>query len=126
MFILNSLVHDARWQPAWRAVLLVLMCVAAWFAFIPATPTPEPSGLDKIEHLLAFASLGVSAAFTTRPGLQRTLQAAAGLLLYGGFIELVQTQLPTRTADWADIAADGVGVAAGLALAALLRVAVRR
>jgi len=126
MHILTSLIHEARWQPAWRAVLLVLMCVAAWFAFIPATPTPQPSGLDKIEHLLAFASLGLSAAFTANPGRRRTVQAAAGLLLYGGFIELVQTQLPTRTADWADVAADGVGVAAGLALAALLRIAVRR
>ncbi len=126
MRILISLVHDARWQPAWRGVLLVLMCAAAWFAFIPATPTAQPSGLDKIEHLLAFAALGLAASFTASPGLRRTAQAAAGLLLYGGFIELVQTQLPTRTADWADIAADGLGVAAGLALAALMRTAVRR
>ena len=125
MRILISLVHDARWQPAWRGVLL-LMCAAAWFAFIPATPTAQPSGLDKIEHLLAFAALGLAASFTASPGLRRTAQAAAGLLLYGGFIELVQTQLPTRTADWADIAADGLGVAAGLALAALMRTAVRR
>ena len=126
MRILISLVHDARWQPAWRGVLLLLMCAAAWFAFIPATPTAQPSGLDKIEHLLAFAALGLAASFTASPGLRRTAQAAAGLLLYGGFIELVQTQLPTRTADWADIAADGLGVAAGLALAALMRTAVRR
>lgn len=126
MHILISLVHDARWQPAWRAVLLVLMCVAAWFAFIPATPTPQPTGLDKVEHLLAFASLGMTAAFTASPGLRRTAQSAAGLLLYGGFIELVQTQLPTRSADWADMLADGVGIAAGLALAALLRSAARR
>ncbi len=126
MRILISLVHDARWQPAWRGVLLVLMCAAAWFAFIPATPTAQPSGLDKIEHLLAFAALGLAASFTASPGLRRTAQAAAGLMLYGGFIELVQTQLPTRTADWADIAADGLGVAAGLALAALMRTAVRR
>jgi VanZ family protein len=126
MQLLVSLIHDARWQPAWRAVLLVLMCVAAWFAFIPAAPKVQPDGVDKIEHLLAFAALGVAAAFTANPGLQRTFRAAAGLLLYGGFIELVQTQLPTRSADWADMLADGVGVAAGLALAALLRRAVRR
>lgn len=126
MDILISIVHDARWQPAWRGVLLALMCVAAWFAFIPAAPAVQPSGLDKMEHLLAFASLGMAASFTASPGLRRTVQAAAGLLLYGGFIELVQAQLPTRTADWADIAADGVGVAAGLALAALMRTAVRR
>lgn len=126
MQLLISLVHDTRWQPAWRAVLLVLMCVAAWFAFIPAASSVEPNDRDKIEHLLAFASLGLAAAFTASPGLRRTVQSAAGLLLYGGFIELVQTQLPTRSADWADVLADGAGVAVGLALAALLRNAVRR
>jgi VanZ family protein len=126
MHILVSLVHDARWQPAWRAVLLVLMCVAAWFAFMPTASSIEKNNFDKVEHLLAFASLGLAASFTTSPGLRRTVQSAAGLLLYGGFIELVQTQLPTRSADWADMLADGVGVAAGLALAALLRSSLRR
>jgi VanZ family protein len=126
MKLLDSLLHDARWQPAWRAVLLVLMCVAAWFAFIPATPAAQPNSIDKVEHLLAFAALGVAALFTASPGLRRLVQAAAGLLLYGAFIELVQTQLPTRQADWADLVADGLGVAIGLGLAALMRRAVRR
>ena len=126
MQILLSLIHDPRWQPAWRAVLLVLMCVAAWFAFIPSTPSAQPNDVDKLEHFMAFSALGVAASFTARPGLRRTFQAAAGLMLYGGFIELVQTQLPTRHGDWADMLADSVGVAAGLALAALLRKAVRR
>lgn len=126
MQMLVSLVHDARWQPAWRALLLVLMCAAAWFAFIPATPSVRLDGADKIDHLLAFAALGLAASFTVSPGLRRTFQAAAGLLLYGGFIELVQTQLPTRTGDWADMLADGVGAAVGLALAALLRNTLRR
>lgn len=126
MQMLISLVHDTRWRPAWRALLLLLMCVAAWFAFIPATPSVRLDGADKIDHLLAFAALGLAASFTVSPGLRRTFQAAAGLLLYGGFIELVQTQLPTRHGDWADMLADGMGVAAGLALATLLRRAVRR
>ena len=126
MHILISLVHDARWQPAWRAVLLILMCVAAWFAFIPATPSAQPDGADKVEHLLAFASLGLAASFTASPGLRRSLQVAAGLMLYGGFIELVQTQLPTRNGDWADLLADAAGAAVGLALATLLRSALRR
>ena len=126
MHILISLVHDARWQPAWRAVLLILMCVAAWFAFIPAAPPPQPDGADKIEHMFAFASLGLAASFTASAGLRRSLQVAAGLMLYGGFIELVQTQLPTRNGDWADLLADAAGAAVGLALATLLRSALRR
>jgi VanZ family protein len=125
MKILDSLVHDARWQPAWRAVLLVLMCVAAWFAFVPAAPSTRPDDADKVEHLLAFAALGVVAVFAASPGLRRMVQAAAGLLMYGAFIELVQTQLPTRQAEWADLVADGFGVAVGLTLATLVRRAVR-
>ena len=128
MTFLISLLHDGRWQPAWRLLLLVLLCVAAWFAFIPATPTVRLDGADKFDHLLAFAALGLSASFTAPPGLRRAALAATGLLLFGGFIELVQTQLPTRHGDWADMLADGVGVgvAAGMLLAALLRGAVRR
>ena len=126
MQILHSLFHDTRWQPAWRAVLLLLMCVAAWFAFIPAQVSVQPDGIDKVEHFLAFATLGLAASFTSNPGLQRLARAGAGLMMYGGFIELVQTQLPTRQGDWADVLADAVGVAAGLALAALLRSAFRQ
>jgi len=126
MTLLISLLRDDRWQPAWRLLLLVLMCVSAWFAFIPATPGVRLDGEDKVDHLLAFAALGLSASFTAPPGLRRAAGAAIGLLLFGGFIELVQTQLPTRHGDWADMLADGVGVAAGMLLAALLRGAVRR
>ena len=126
MQILSSLLHDTRWRPTWRAVLLALMCIAAWFAFIPATVSTQPRGIDKIEHFLAFTALGLAAAFATHPRLRDLARAAACLLLYGGFIELVQTQLPTRQGDWADMLADGFGVAAGLAVAAGLRAAVRR
>ena len=121
MAALKSLLLDERWQPAWRVLLLVLMAAAAWFAFVPATPTVRLPGADKIDHLLAFAALGLSASFTAPQGLQRAALVAAGLLLYGGFIELVQTQLPSRHGNWEDLLADAVGVAAGVALAALLR-----
>ena len=123
---LASLLHDSRWRPAWRALLLLLMGIAAWFAFIPTTPSAQAGGVDKVEHLLAFAALGMAAAFTTHSRLRDLVRAAAGLMLYGGFIELVQTQLPTRQGDWADMLADGIGVLAGLAFAAWLRAAVRR
>ena len=126
MQLLSSFFHDARWQRTWLALLLALMCVTAWFAFTPTTPTAQPIGVDKVQHLLAFAALGVAAAMTLPAGLRQAARATIGLVLYGGFIELVQTQLPTRHGDWADLLADAVGVAVGLALAALLRVAVRR
>ncbi len=43
-----------------------------------------------------------------------TLVLAPALLAYGGFIEVAQSFAPPRQADWADLLADGVGIALGL------------
>jgi VanZ family protein len=42
-------------------------------------------------------------------------------IAYGAFIEIVQTQIPSREGDWADLAADMVGVALGLAFVTAVR-----
>lgn len=78
-------------------------------------------GGDKLNHLLAFLALGVAASFSMPPGWRATAQVAAGLLLYGAFIEVVHTQLPHRQGEWLDLAADVVGLLCGLLLAAGLR-----
>jgi VanZ family protein len=119
--VITALVHDPRLRPAWRGLLVVLLVVVSWLAFGPAPPQPDFEGGDKIEHLLAFLALAVTAAHCGTPGWRNTGATALGLLLYGGFIELVQTRLPHRTGDWADLAADAVGMVAGLLLAAALR-----
>ena len=117
----RELLHETRFQPAWRALLAVLMAVVAWFAFTPSGGAPSFGIGDKIDHLLAFGALASAGALSARAGRCQTLQAALGLLAYGGFIELVQTQIPTRTGEWADLLADAVGMAGGLLLVALLR-----
>ena len=99
----------------------MLIVLVAWFAFGPAAPLPEVDGGDKLNHLLAFLALGAAASFSLPPGWRATASAAAGLLLYGALIEIVQTQLPERHGDWYDLAADGVGLLFGLLLAAGLR-----
>lgn len=40
----------------------------------------------------------------------------AGLLLYGGLIEVLQSFTPYRVAEWGDIIADGLGVIIGFGL----------
>ena len=75
-------------------------------------------GPDKIEHLAAFGALTlfVRAGW---PGLNAMI-AAGFLMIYGIVIELIQgAQMTGRTASLADLAADALGVLAGLALAAL-------
>ena len=114
----DALLHEMRWRPRWRALLFLLAGVAAAFAFAPGTgDAPSFSGADKLQHVLAFASMaGVGAL-----GFASRARLAAGLTAYGVFIELVQIWVPGREASAADVAADAVGIALGLLLVAQAR-----
>ena len=69
-------------------------------------------------HFLGFITLAVL-------GLQgypkRGSALFAGLLLFGGLIEILQSFTTYRLADWTDWLADGIGVTAGYALDLTLR-----
>ena len=119
--MISALLHDPRSRPAWRGLLVLLLVVVSWLAFGPPPPLPDLDGGDKVNHTLAFLALATTATLCNAPGLRSALFAFAALLLYGGFIELVQTQLPHRQGDWNDLAADALGVILGLLLAAGLR-----
>jgi VanZ family protein len=122
MPLIAELLHGPRFRPHWRALLGVLIGVFSWLAFRPGGSQGfEFEGGDKLDHLLAFGTLGVLATLSFAADVVRLLSVAAALLAYGGFIEIVQTQLPTRTGEWADVLADAVGVVCGLALALALR-----
>lgn len=122
---LEQLLHAPRFHPHWRVLLLLLALTAAWFAFTPRPPLPEFDGADKVNHLLAFGSMATAATLGWRAGWASRAGVGLGLLAYGGFIEIVQSQIPNRTAAWDDLAADAIGIAGGLLLAALLRWACR-
>lgn len=96
----------------WACAVAVLVLSLA-----PVT-TPMPStGWDKTNHLLAFATL----SFLGRgayPG--RMIVVLAGLLGYGGLIEILQSFTPDRAAEWADLLADGAGLLFGEVLARLV------
>ena len=118
MHPLRALLHDPRLRPRWRGLFITLLGVVAWFAFMPAQRVPEFTGLDKINHVLAFAALASTAALAFAARVPALVLALLG---YGGFIEVVQSVLPTRHGDWVDLVADAVGIAAGLLWVALLR-----
>ena len=77
-------------------------------------------GWDKANHALAFATLAVVAELAFWPAHARRRRISIGLVAFGGFIELVQAQIPARSGDWADVAADATGIAIGLAMVALV------
>ena len=104
---------------AWQLTLLGLALFICWLAFSPAPPPEIDTGWDKSNHLLAFATLAVTAQLAFWPHPRRLPFSVIGLLLYGGFIELVQSQIPQRSGEWADLLADAVGIALGLLLVRL-------
>lgn len=83
---------------------------------VPVSYPLPTTGWDKSNHMLGFATL----AFLSRwawPG-QRT-HALLVLLAYGGLIEGLQAFTPDRSADLADVIADGVGLVIGAGIAKL-------
>ena len=97
----------------------------AIIASIPG-PAGAPSlfGWDKLDHLSAFAALALLAR-AGWPAAARWVTAAA-LFAYGVGIELLQgSALVNRTASVSDLAANGLGIALGLAAALWLGRAAR-
>jgi VanZ family protein len=117
--MLHRLLHDPAGRRAWRMVLAALLAAASWLAFMPQPPG-VPGG-DKLHHLLGFAVLTFVGALGYPPRWRTLLTVALALLLYGAFVEAVQSQLPWRSAEWADLLADGLGVLLGATAAVLLR-----
>lgn len=110
----------------WRALLALLLAVITVLALVPAPPERLSTGWDKSNHLLAFGALAFTAVWACWPQPRRWHCLVAWLLAYGGGIEVAQSFLPPRSADLADVLADGMGIALGLALAwPLTRLAAR-
>ena len=112
--------RNDRARGLFRTAALACAVVLAWLAFRPATGVDHGLPWDKANHAAAFIVLTV---LTGRgwPDLSRSLLVLI-MLAAGVGIELVQG-LPQvgRDADVWDVVADGVGIAAGLALLAWVR-----
>lgn len=116
-----ALLFDSRWRRSWRMLLVCLLAVVSWYAFKPVTSHDTIENIDKLRHFCAFATLALVASLGWQPGRRTALGIACGLMVYGLFIELMQTQLPTRSGSAADWLADGVGIAIGLLMFRALR-----
>ena len=101
----------------WLALLFwLLLIVISGLALAPKPPAGADLGWDKLNHLAAFAALGLLArwAWPTQ-GLLRWL---LGLLCYGALLEIAQGLTPNRQAEWADLLADALGLLLALLLSA--------
>ena len=102
----------AMWR--WRWLLAGLVLVVSWLALSPAPPDGLDTGWDKLNHAAAFAALTVVAVFAFPRSRRSLWLLLAGLLCFGGAIEIAQSFTPTRNAEWGDLLADAVGMAAGV------------
>lgn len=98
-----------RWL-FWLALTAITL-----LALSPRPPAVADLGWDKLNHLAAFALLGLLArlAWPTQ-SLARWLFS---LLVYGGLLEIAQGLTANRQAEWADLLADALGLLLALGLA---------
>lgn len=116
-FFADSLAGHSRTRLFWRLALLLLLCVGTWLALVPAPPRQATLGWDKLNHAVAFAML---AALGALGFAHARVRIALALLAYGALIEVLQSFTPTRTAEWLDLLADVLGIAAGMLLTRVL------
>jgi len=101
----------------WRGLLAALLVVITWLALVPHPPQGLTTGWDKSNHALAFATLAFVSVRAVWPQPQQWHLLFMAVLAYGGGIEIAQSFLPPRSAEWLDLLADGVGICIGLLLA---------
>jgi len=116
----------ARLRPLGPVAFWFTLAVVLGLALWPGQGgAPRLFGWDKLEHMSAFATLAVLGRFAF-PALAR-VWLALGLTGFGIAIELLQgIEALNRSASPYDLGANGVGIIAGLVVAAAVAWAVRR
>lgn len=109
-----------RWKVAGGLILAVVMLLALAPAVIPwfSGDGPGIPDIDKWLHGLVFVLLALW--FTGQYARQSYLRVVLGLSAYGALIEVGQAMIPYRTAEWGDLAADCLGILAGILIALAL------
>lgn len=107
----------------WRPVLAGLLLVVLALSLLPLGPDAPTTGWDKTNHLLAFSALALVGCLAYS---ERTPGLLLALLAYGALIEVLQSFTGYRSAEWADLLADALGLLAGWGLWRLVRRVVPR
>jgi VanZ family protein len=118
---LRTLLDPPGGRRPWRALFAILLIAVAGLAWSPSEYTPDLGMSDKLHHVLAFVALGVAGACSVQHRWPSRAGIAIGLWAFGGVIELVQTRIPGRSGEWADLVADSVGILLATLLMSALR-----
>lgn len=87
--------------------------LVATLSLLPSTTLPPTAIGDKVEHVIAYAVLGLLGTASSGRGATRVI---LGLAAFGLLIELLQTFSPELLDLAADIAGAGLGCAAAIVL----------
>jgi len=102
----------------WLLAFWICATVVLVLSLAPATELTPTTGWDKSNHALAFSVLAILGCLAYSTRIQIVL---VGLVLYGGFIEILQSLTPYHLAEWGDLVADIIGVAIGHGLLSLFQ-----
>jgi VanZ family protein len=99
-----------------RIAFYATATLVAALSLAPAATLPSTSIGDKMEHVIAYAVLGLLGAASSARGATRVI---LGLSAFGIAIELLQMLSPGRSPDLLDVLADiaGAGLGCGAAIA---------
>jgi len=111
--------YHRRWQIAGVVVLLGVLAATLIPAFWlwPNITRVTLFAFDKWLHGITFLFLAVW--FSGQYSRERYVRVGMGLFVFGIIIELCQRMVSYRTAELMDLFADTVGIAVGLAIAAV-------
>jgi VanZ family protein len=114
------LLRPRLWAGGW----FVLASVISVLYLLPEAGPPGTANIDKVTHLLAFASLGFASVLAApRPGPNARLAIS---VILAGLLEWLQSFVPGRECSVFDGAANLAGLALGIAAALALRRAIQR
>lgn len=102
-----------HWLPVSALLLAIVTILSLW----PLEELPEVPGDDKLHHAIAYAVLMLPAALR---GPQYLRAIFLFYLAWSGAIELIQPYV-NRYGEWADLAANGAGLAFGWLVGCWLR-----
>jgi VanZ family protein len=113
----QALLPTLRYPRAWFLDGLLIATAITVASLLPAHDLPALGISDKLEHAVAYLLLAFW--FASVMARRDYPYLVLALLAFGGGIEIAQGLMGLgREADLLDLAADGVGVLAGVALAA--------
>lgn len=95
-----------------RVAFWLPVMICTWAALGSGLPSGAPKVSDVTLHLFAFVYLS-AALRIAHPRLLIVIVALV-MVAYGGFIEVAQSFLPPRQAEWGDLGVDLMGIAIGL------------